>query len=123
MWLGSSGCADFIRLGYTNEEYKECHDAPKMYSGSHLDYHRCCGDGDDSFARTDTGAAATDSNTFCIPHIHAYSDGDASPDPSANIAAPGCGTMLPIEIGDIITVRGGVHVRATPTISAPSSLC
>ncbi|PJF23374.1 MAG: hypothetical protein CUN56_01215 [Phototrophicales bacterium] len=39
--------------------------------------------------------------------------------PVPTSAAPGCGVTLPIEIGDSITVRGGISIRALPSVSAP----
>lgn len=39
--------------------------------------------------------------------------------PIATSAAPGCGATLPIEIGDSITVRGGISIRALPSVSGP----
>jgi hypothetical protein len=40
-----------------------------------------------------------------------------TPQPTA--AAPGCGSLYPIEIGDEILVRGGVNIRAIPSVNGP----
>lgn len=42
---------------------------------------------------------------------------DLTPHPTA--AAPGCGSIYPIGIGDEVRVRSGVHMRILPSINGP----
>jgi hypothetical protein len=39
--------------------------------------------------------------------------------PQGTSAAPGCVTSFPIDVGDMVIVRSGVNIRATPSVSGP----
>lgn len=60
-------------------------------------------------------------STGLPPGVTGTPEASATPiiTPPPTSAAPGCDTILPLEIGDTVTVRSGISIRFGPSVSAP----